>query len=120
MTSGIKPWRAGGETVAPIVQRLGALVRAQLPPMSAIDSQAWEYGNWNAHAAEAPPADALILDQLAWHFVEGSICEQREVGHWRFTGLAFVAQRRVDFSGTSIRDLCTGAFLDFHLDTVGL
>lgn len=121
-----------GETIKhPLQQRLLAAVRSALPRRELCAQPEWQHGQVKdvQHPASPPPAaqaqqatadhSAVLIAQLSWRLLELGEHIQRDMGQWNYQGVAWIDSKRIDFSGSYLRDLTTGAFWEFELKTVG-
>ena len=131
MNPAITSWKPLGETVKhPVQQRLLAALRSALPKSEMCTQPEWQRGEVkdvqcplptaSAAGPEAPVSQAVLLTQLSWRLVEFSEYTQRDMGQWNYQGIAWIDNKRIDFSGSYLRDLTTGAFWEFELKTMGV
>lgn len=121
MAIDVTPWCAWGETVTPASHVLGVAVRRALPGRETAGTSDWAYGTRQGlPRTEVPNAKPVVrLERLAWRLRENLEVQQRTMGEWSFSGVGWVADRRVDFAGEYLRDFATGAFWEFRLKTIG-
>lgn len=134
MTPKLTEWKPLGETLKnPAQQRLLAALRSALPKGELCVLQEHLHGEVKEVLYPPPPVDGaqdtstgtrsqatVLLSQLGWRFVEFVDCNERDMALWHYQGIAWIDDKRVDFSGRYLRDLTTGGFWEFELKTIGV
>lgn len=68
---------------------------------------------------EQEQAETLVLASLTWRLRDTLLCSGRGMSEWRFHGIAWHNDARIDFSGECLRDTATGGFWEFRLQALG-
>jgi hypothetical protein len=124
-------WQAAGEAANKVKRELSKVIRASLPAIGILNQPGWASGSLldldtkQPQAPEEPgapeePAQLLQLKTLHWRLLETIDWDKRAAARGVFSGQAWVQADLIDFTGDSVRDLATGAFLEFQLLTMGL
>jgi hypothetical protein len=113
-------WQPSGESMGEIRRKLATVIRAGLVPIAHYGTPEWENGRMTALADSHGAASAPVLAALSWRMQEKMDWQRRGAAMFVFSGAAWVADKRVDFTGECVRDLATGCFFEFELITMGL
>ena len=85
------------------------------------DRSGWESGSvMHADKKSVQQQPMAYLVTLSWRTIERLEWNERSASKGVFSGRAWVNGTEIDFMGDTVRDLATGAFLEFHLLAVGL
>ena len=85
------------------------------------DRAGWEFGSvMHADIKAVQQQTMAYLLTLSWRTIERLEWNERSTSKGVFSGRAWVNGKEVDFTGDTVRDLATGAFLEFQLLAVGL
>ena len=99
---------------------LSAALRTLLPMIDGQDKPGWESGSVVNASEKAEQQAFVYLVTLSWRTTERLDWNERSATRGVFSGRAWINGKEVDFTGDTVRDLDTGAFLEFDLLTVGL
>lgn len=120
-------WQPSGEALDKVKRELSRAIRAKLPSIAILNQPGWAFGSLlelDAKMAEPGPVgnaeQAVHLKTLNWRLLESIDWEKRAAARGVFSGQAWVQGALIDFTGDGVRDLATGAFLEFQLLTMGL
>lgn len=115
-----RPWQPLTEKSCKNRRELSASIRALLPMIDGRDRSGWESGSvMNANNKSVQQARVYLVT-LSWRTIERLEWNERSTSKGFFSGRAWVNGKEVDFTGDTVRDLATGAFLEFQLLTVGM
>jgi hypothetical protein len=114
-------WQPTGEALDKPKRELSTAIRARLPGIELLSQPGWAFGALSEPDTEAvQPKQQVQLKSLHWRLVETIDWEQRAAARGVFSGQAWAQGGLIDFTGDAVRDLVTGAFLEFQLLTMGL
>ncbi len=144
MTSELASWRPLGDAMDMLERNLGMAIRRALPSNALRGTPEWERGTltWDPFSKpvvestpdsgtkQAPHKErqqeqqvqepaGLLLASLTWRLRDTLLCSGRGMSEWRFHGIAWYNDARIDFSGECLRDTATGGFWEFRLQTLG-
>lgn len=110
-------WRALGECWGERERSIAAVVRRGFPLMSERGSAHWERGVFQAPAQETGGRDGAIcrLERLTWSLCDQLEWRERASVEFRFDGAVSFDCGRMAFQGEYLRDLTTGAFVEFRM-----
>ncbi|WP_397412815.1 hypothetical protein [Polaromonas sp.] len=115
-----RPWAPLTEKPCKNRRELSAAIRGLLPMIDGQDRSGWESGSV-MHADKYAVQQAMVyLASLSWRTTERLEWNERAASKGVFSGRAWVNGKEVDFTGDTVRDFATGAFLEFQLLAVGL
>lgn len=80
----------------------------------------WESGAMKNAGSKVAQQAVVSIVTLSWRTTERLDWSERSASKGVFFGRALVNGKDVDFTGDTVRDFATGAFLEFRLLTVGL
>ena len=114
-------WQPIGKAVDTVNRELSKTIRANLPAIVRLNQPDWAHGSLLDLGSKMVPLGKLVqLNTLHWRLLESIEWEKRAASRGVFSGQAWGRGGRIDFTGDSVRDLATGAFLEFQLLTMGL
>lgn len=114
-------WQPSGEAVDNLRRTLSQAIRAKLPSIEMLNQPNWAFGTVSDTQAKRPnPEESVRLKTLHWRLLDTLDWQKRAAARGVFSGQAWVHEQLIDFTGDHVRDLATGAFLEFKLLTMGL
>ncbi len=147
MTSELASWRPLGDAMDMLERNLGMAIRRALPSNALRGTPEWERGTltWDLFSKpvvenmlesgtkpvqrkeqqqvqqerQVQESAGLLLASLTWRLRDTLLCSGRGMSEWRFHGIAWYNDARIDFSGECLRDTATGGFWEFRLQALG-
>ena len=114
-------WQPSGETMDQVKRELGRAIRSKLPPIEMREQPNWAFGIFTEPSGPLVAHELLVqLKTLTWRMLESIDWQKRASFRSVFSGQAWVNGELIDFTGDHVRDLATGAFLEFQMLTMGL
>lgn len=149
MTSELASWRPLGDAMDMLERNLGMAIRQALPSNASRGTSEWERGTltWDPFSKQAVEMGTVVdlkakqeqqeqqqeqqeqdseqvqaplrLASLTWRLRDTLLSGGRGMSEWRFHGIAWHNDARIDFSGECLRDVATGGFWEFRLHALG-
>lgn len=108
-------WNPDATPIDLVLLELGSAVRGVLPIFSEFGLPAKESGEWKTNPLAQMVSDGVHLVAVTWRTLERMEWQERASIRGMCTGWAWKSQRRVDFTVDYIRDIKTGAYVEFDL-----
>lgn len=114
-------WKPTGEEVGKVRFELSRTIRTNLPAIELLRRSNFGFGALSdANVCLDTSVLPVQIKTLRWRVLEFIDWQNRAATAGVFSGQAWVHRDLIDFSGDDVRDLATGAFLEFQLLTMGL